>query len=254
MLLVTSLATATTYRTRARGWRLLAAAAALAAWTLAAPAAALGQEHAAPVPQEHAAPVPAAEAAPPAPQEPGGHGADAPADAAHGQGEHAAEGHEAESPWGLVGRLFNFAILAGSLVYLLRSPFAAYLGTRATTIRADLANAEQTRASAARQLEEIEARMRALPGEIQALTDRGKREIAAEEARIREAAESERQRMIEQARREIELQVRNAERMLRRRAGELAVDVAAERVARSIDAADHARLVERYLDRVGAAS
>lgn len=227
----------------------LAVVAAAAVLALAAPAAA--QEHAAPpaASQEHAAPA--------QPSTP--HDAE-PADA-HGQGEHAqaehgaeahGEEHASESPWALIGKLFNFAILAGSLVYLLRSPFAAYLGSRAKTIRADLANAEQTRVAAARQLEEIEARMRALPGEIEALTDRGKREIAAEEARIREAAEAERLRMLEQARREIDLQVRAAERMLRRRAGELAVDVAAERVKRTIGAADHARLVEKYLDQVGA--
>jgi F-type H+-transporting ATPase subunit b len=232
-----------THRIEAHGWRLLAAAAALAVLTLATPAQAIAQDHATPA---QAAGQAGHEAQPGQPAEPGAHGG------APKSGEHAGETHEAESPWGLIGRLFNFAILAGSLVYLLRSPFAAYLSARATTIRADLANAEQTRASAARQLEEIEARMRALPGEIQALTERGKHEIAAEEARIRDASEAERQRMLDQARREIDLQVRAAERMLRRRAGELAVEVAAERVQRTIGAADHARLVERYLDRVGA--
>ena len=204
------------------------------------------QEHAAPA---HAAPAhaPGDQAHQPQPASPHPAAADA-----HGQGGRSGEAHEAESPWALVGRLFNFALLAGSLVYLLRSPFAAYLGTRATTIRADLANAEALRVAAASQLQEIEARMRALPGEIEALTERGTREIAAEEARIRDAAEAERRRMLEQARREIDLQVRNAERMLRRRAGELAVDVAAERVTRTIGTADHARLVQRYLNEVGA--
>ena len=250
---MTSPATSKTHRIEAHGWRTLAAAAALAAWALAAPApVALAQEHGAPATAAgHAAqPQPGQ----PVPQEAGGHGG-APHSAAadvHGQDEHGGEAHAVESPWALIGRLFNFAILAGSLVYLLRSPFAAYLGTRAKTIRADLANAEETRAAAARQLEEIEARMRALPGEIQALTERGKREIAAEEARIRESAEAERLRMLDQARREIDLQVRAAERMLRRRAGELVVDVAAERVRRTIGAADHSRLVERYLDQVTA--
>ncbi len=287
--LVTIPSTALTRRNRVGAWRALAAAAALAAWTLAVPASALGQEHAAPAAQaaaaageqqpaapgaEHTA-APAQPAGPgaehtAAPAQPAGPGAehaaapgqeaqppahDAPHDAAaagaHGDDAHSGESHAAESPWGLIGKLFNFAILAGSLVYLLKSPLAAYLSARATTIRADLKNAEETRVTAGRQLEEIEGRMRALPGEIQALTDRGKREIAAEEARIREAAEAERQRMLDQSRREIDLQVRTAERTLKRRAGELAVQVAAERVKRTIGAADQARLVDKYLGEVG---
>jgi F0F1-type ATP synthase membrane subunit b/b' len=172
---------------------------------------------------------------------------------ASAQGEHG-EGHGEEhagaSIWGTLGRLFNFAVLAGALVYLLRSPFAAYLRDRSVSIRSDLKKAAETREGAARQLAEIEARMRALPDEVAALTRRGAEEIAAEEARIMAAAETERARMLEQSRREIDLQVRLAQRSLRRLAGELAVNLATERVRRSINEADHARLVDRYLAQV----
>jgi len=229
-------------------WRTWIAAAALAAWALASPASTpVVPLHA----QEHAAPATAtaAPATPVAGEDQAPHEGEAQAHAAEGR---EGEAHEAGSPWALIGKIFNFALLAGSLVYLLRSPAAAYLANRATTIRADLANAAETQAGAARQLAEIEARMKALPGEVEAMLERGKREVAAEGVRIREAAAAERERMLEQARREIELQVRAAERMLRRRAGELAVDVAAGRVKRAIGADDHARLVDRYLDQVTA--
>jgi F0F1-type ATP synthase membrane subunit b/b' len=56
--------------------------------------------------------------------------------------------------------------------------------------------------------------------------------------------------MLEQARREIDLQVRLAQRTLRRRAGELAVSLATDRVRRAINEADQARLVDRYLAQV----
>lgn len=45
--------------------------------------------------------------------------------------------------------------------------------------------------------------------------------------------------------------MRNAERMLLKRAGELAVNVATDRVRRTITAADHERLMDRYLEQVG---
>lgn len=229
-------------RSRARGSRSLLATAAAAAWlALAVPAGAASILQARPAgagAAEHAArgDARAAEAGQP--------------HAPEGAREEHGEEHASESPWGTIGRVFNFAVLAGALVYLLRSPFASYLRGRAVTIRADLRKAAELREAASRQMAEIEGRMRALPDEIRALTRRGAEEIAAEEARIHAAAESERQRMLQQARREIDLQVLLAQRALRRRAGELAVDLATERVRRSIGDADHARLVDRYLAQV----
>ncbi|RPJ73998.1 MAG: hypothetical protein EHM24_06915 [Acidobacteria bacterium] len=166
-------------------------------------------------------------------------------------GEHDKGSHEAASPWNLIGKIFNFAVLAGALVYLLRSPFADYLKNRAVRIRSDLANARQMRDEASAQMAKIEERLTALPSEIEALKRRGAAEAAAEQARMREATETERQRLLDQARREVESQVRTAERMLLKRAGELAVSVATERVRRTITAADQDRLVDRYLTQVG---
>jgi F0F1-type ATP synthase membrane subunit b/b' len=107
------------------------------------------------------------------------------------------------------------------------------------------------REEASAQMAAIEQRLKALPSEIEALKRRGAAEAAAEQARMREGMETERQRMIDQARREVESQVRTAERMLLKRAGELAVNVATERVRRTITEADQARLVDRYLSQVG---
>jgi F0F1-type ATP synthase membrane subunit b/b' len=164
---------------------------------------------------------------------------------------HAAEGeHGTDSPWSLVARLFNFALLAGTLIYLLRSPFAAFLDNRKVQITKDLTDAAALRDSASRQLALVEERLKALPGELEALKQRGVEEIAAEEERIRVAAAVERERMLENARREIDRRVHLAERRLQRRAAELAVDLATDRVKRTITAADQARLVDRYLEQV----
>jgi F0F1-type ATP synthase membrane subunit b/b' len=159
--------------------------------------------------------------------------------------------HESgDSPWKTVARLFNFALLAGSLIYLLRSPFGAYLEGRQAQIRKGLTDAADTREDATRQLTAIDQKLQALPGELDALKRRGAAEIAAEEERIRQAAEVERQRMVDNGKREIERRGQLAERQLLRRAGELAVTVATERVKRTITDADQARLVDRYLEQV----
>jgi len=164
--------------------------------------------------------------------------------AAEGKGEHV------ESPWVLVARLFNFAILAGALVYFLRSPLVGYLEQRGVHVRSELTKAADLRRDASAQLEQIEARLKGLPGEVEALKRRGAEEIAAEGSRIHALAETERRRLLDQATREIETQLRIAERDLKKCAGELAVDVATERVKRTITVRDHARLVDRYVEQV----
>lgn len=146
-----------------------------------------------------------------------------------------------------IARLFNFALFAGTLVYLLKSPIRKYLSDRGAAIRSDLVNAAAMRDAAAAQIAEIDQKMKALPAELEALRAQGAKEIAAEEARIQAAAAAERERLLEQARREIDLQVKIAERDLVSHAAELAVGVASERIKKNITDEDQTRLVDRYV-------
>jgi len=141
-------------------------------------------------------------------------------------------------------------ILIGALVYLLRSPLATYLNDRGTKIRSDLVNAARMKQEAAAQLEEIDRRMEALPGELEALRAQGAQEIAAEETRIRAAAAAERDRLLEQARRDIDQHVKVAERELVNHAADLAVGVAAERIKKTITDDDQKRLADRYVQQL----
>jgi len=168
--------------------------------------------------------------------------------APHGEAPHE------DSLLNVIARLVNFAIMAGALVYLLRSPLAGYLANRGAQIRGDLVNAAEMKQAAAAQIEDIDRKMKALPGELEALRAQGVEQIAAEEARIQAAAAAERDRLLEQARREIELQVKVAERALVSHAADLAVGVATERIKQTITDEDRQRLVDRYVDQLGSAA
>jgi F-type H+-transporting ATPase subunit b len=192
-------------------------------------------------------------------QEPAGHAQASPERPAtetakeHGaQPEHgqAAEGHETGSIWGFVGKIVNFVLLVGTLVYFLRAPIANYLASRHTQVRADLEAAAAMKRSAEAQIAEMEKKLQALPRELDELKARGQAEIAAEEVRIRELAEAERVRLVEQASREIEQKVRVAQRTLVEHAADLAVGVAQTKIKRDITTDDQARLVTSYLDQV----
>ena len=174
-------------------------------------------------------------------QEPAAHGE---AGAAHGEAAHE------ESIWPFLGKIFNFAVLAGVLVYYLRTPTANYLASRKTQVRADLDTAEQMKITAAAQLVELDAKLKALPGEIDALKARGRAEIQAEEQRLRDLAAAEKARLLDQATREIEQQVRVAHRDLVEHAATLAVSAAETRIKQQITDADQSRLVDRYLTQV----
>jgi F-type H+-transporting ATPase subunit b len=167
-----------------------------------------------------------------------------PAKSVSGETEPEEQGHPLLD---MVARAVNFAILAGTLWYLLKSPIRGYLDDRGKQIRADLVNAAEMKQAAAAQIEEIDRKMKALPAELDALRAQGAQEIAAEEDRIRAAAAAERDRLLEQARRDIDLQVKVAERELVAHAADLAVGVAAERIKKNITDEDQQRLVDRYV-------
>ncbi len=149
-----------------------------------------------------------------------------------------------------LGKIFNFAVLAGVLVYYLRTPTTNYLASRKSQVRADLDTAEQMKTTAAAQIAELDAKLKALPAEIDALKARGRAEIQAEEQRIRELAAAEKTRLLDQATREIEQQLRLAHRDLVEHAATLAVSAAETRIKQQITDADQTRLVDRYLTQV----
>jgi len=143
-------------------------------------------------------------------------------------------------------RLANFVILAGVLVYFLRAPIAAYLASRGTQIREALVTAAATREAATAQLAEIARKLQTLPAELDALKAQGAQDVIAEQARIAHAAAAERERLVEQTRREIATRLRLARKELTTHAAELAIRIAEERIKRSITPDDQLRLVDRF--------
>jgi len=165
--------------------------------------------------------------------------------AEHGE----AEAHEA-SLADLFWPVVNFAILCGVLYYFLKTPLSTYLKDRSENIRQDLVAAAALKSAATTQLDEIDRKLKALPGEIESLRRRGQEETAAEEQRISQQAVAERDRLLDQARRDIDVQVRLAKRELTEHAADLALQLATDRLAKETTPADHARLVDRYLEQV----
>ena len=178
----------------------------------------------------------------------GGHAAAPTAGGAQAGGHGNAEAaHGSEHPIrDLAAKLLNFGILVGVLVYFLKTPIAGYLSGRSAQIRQDLIAAAEMRRTATAQLEEIQKRLSKLPEELAALKSRGEEDVRNEKIRIADTARVERERLLEQTRREIAMRLRMARRELTEYAAELAVDVAHDRIQRTITPDDQLRLVDRY--------
>jgi F-type H+-transporting ATPase subunit b len=182
------------------------------------------------------------------------HDAAKPADQHEAATSAAHEADESHDPGWMptVWKAANFVLLIGLLGYFLRAPINGYLDGRIARVREDLVTAAQTRETAVRQLAEIDAKLAALPGEIAALKTRGAEDLVAERARIEQAAQAERQRVLEHTRREIDMRLRVAKRELLELAANLAVNVAAERIRTTITPDDQTRLVDRYASQLQA--
>jgi F-type H+-transporting ATPase subunit b len=196
----------------------------------------------------------AAAQTPTAAQAPDAHAPARPADTdthqAPAESDHAAEDAHGGGLSGLLWPTANFLVLVGALYYFLKQPFSDYLTGRSNQIRKDLVEAAALNQTATAQLAEVDAKVKALPAEIEALRSRGSQEIAAEEARIAREAEAERERLLTQTRREIEVRLRAAQRELSEHASSLALDLARQRLSTEMTPADHARLVDRYIQQV----
>lgn len=156
----------------------------------------------------------------------------------------AEEGHDGWMP--TIAKLFNFAVLAGILVYFLRAPIAGYLRTRGDTIRKDLVESAALRSAAETQLTSMRAQLAKLPAELEALKNRGREELAAERVRMKDATAREREKLLERTRREIDLQFRVARRELLEHTADLSMSLARTRVEQTITPDDHRRLIAQY--------
>jgi F-type H+-transporting ATPase subunit b len=143
----------------------------------------------------------------------------------------------------------NFALLGLFFYYLFRSKLPQAFRDRTTTIQKSIKDAEAASADAARRLSEIEVRLSKLDHEVEEIRASAEREGAAEEERIRQAAEEDKRKVVQAAESEIDAIARNARRELKGYAASLAVDLATRQI-RVDDSTDHA-LVQDFVDQLG---
>lgn len=148
-----------------------------------------------------------------------------------------------------ISLLINFGLLALFFWVLLRSKIPALFRNRTASIQKALREAQEASADATARLSAIEARLSRIDGEIVGIRTEAEKNAVAEEARIRAAAEQDKQKVVESAKAEIDSIARNARRELKSYAASLAIDAATQRI-RVDERADQA-LVREFVDQLG---
>ncbi len=155
-----------------------------------------------------------------------------------------AAGEAARSPlYDLLMKFINFGILAGILFYFLRKPATQGLADRTQNIRAELEEALRAQKAAEAKYEEVKRRVANLEEEIRRAHD----EFQSEAARQRERIIDEARRAAESIRHQAEAagtnELKRAIDELRAEAASLALQLAAERLAKAYTPEDQKKAV-----------
>ncbi len=145
--------------------------------------------------------------------------------------------------------LLNFAVIAGVMIWAARKYLPGAFRARTASIQKAMEEARRASEDANRRLSEIESRLSRLDDEIAAMTAGAEKDVAAEEARIKAAAEEDARKIVESAEQEIAAAAKAARRDLTTYAADLAISLAKKQI--HVDAGTDSSLVRSFADRLG---
>jgi len=153
--------------------------------------------------------------------------------------------------WSLLIQAVNFLLLLVLLTRLLYRPLLAKMSERTQAIQRSLDEAQQARAEAQKERDEFAAKIQAAYAEAQGIRAAALKEAADEQRRLVDAAREEAARLVASARQEMEQDVRHARQELRQEVADLAIAVAERLIKKSLNDADHRRIVDDAIARMG---
>ena len=167
----------------------------------------------------------------------------------------AAEGGESNLFAGDIGNavwtLVIFLLVIVVLGKFAWGPLLGGLQQREEFIRRSLNEAKEDREAAEARLQEYEEKLATASGEASEIVEQGKREGENLRAGIEEKARDEADKMVERARREIDLAKQTAIKELYATSSELATEIASRIVQRELNAQDHEKLISDSIEELG---
>ena len=149
-----------------------------------------------------------------------------------------------------LGVLVNFAVVAGVIFWFAKKNLPAMFRSRTASIQNALEEARKTSQEAKSRLSNIEARLSKLDVEIGEMRWAAEQEAAAEEIRIKAAAEEDARKIVESAEQEIMAAAKLARRELKAFAADLAVTLAKKQIR--VDSSTDQGLMRSFTEQLSA--
>ena len=168
------------------------------------------------------------------------------AQAAGGGDDHDSSGATMEAVW----QGLNLLIIVGVIVYFGRGPIGEYFATRRSGIKSDLASANELLTQAEQRNAELQRRLVDLSSEVEEIRENASRRAEEEAERIISDARATAGRIRADAQTAVDQELRRAKGELRKEAANLALDMAARKLADNVSDADRDRLIDEFIVRV----
>lgn len=166
--------------------------------------------------------------------------------AAGGGGEHAV-------PWwkDYIWKIINFLILVIVLFKFAKKPFQNYLKKRTEIIEKTLNEAKEAKEASLKALREVETRLKAKDAEIEAILAASRKAGEQERDSIIEQTERLKAKILEQAKTNIEYELKHAKEAIKAEAVELAMELAEKKLREKLTKEEQERLLEDSLMKIG---
>jgi F-type H+-transporting ATPase subunit b len=149
-----------------------------------------------------------------------------------------------------LGKVVNFIILFGALIFVLRKPVKALLAKRTADVGETLRRAGVDRTESESRAATSREKLSGLEDEVRALKSAAEEEGRRAAERIARAAREEAERLKKFTRQELDEQVRLVVRELKAYATAQAADLARERIRRRLTPKTQSALIDKSIDRL----
>ncbi len=161
-----------------------------------------------------------------------------------------AEESSASNPMDFIGKVINFLVLFGGLVYLLRKPLGRFLQGRADSLQVSMREAKDSRQKAELKLKEAESRLSKLDEEIKKIRHAADIEGAELHESIAQETNRDADRLRKLARQEIDRLTRSGILEIREHMANLVTDLARRNIVDRMTGEHHASLIDRSIERL----
>jgi len=148
-------------------------------------------------------------------------------------------------------KIINFLILVVVLVKFGKKPLQDYLKQRTEMIAKTLQEAKEAKEAAQKALQEVEGRLKAKDAEVEAIIAAAKRSGEQERDQIIEDSARLKEQILEQAKTNIDFEVKHAKEVIKAEAVELAMELAEKKLKDKLTKDEQEKLLLDSLVKIG---